>query len=118
MAAHRGRRGVRRTEGRPVASELGRDLLVAYEVDESSGGLVVNILGVFHGGQDGRPRSAKTRAIRGRADDAFVRVKCVQESQRRPFAINGRQRVCAGQPHNAIDDREQPLSVPSFPWYY
>jgi toxin ParE1/3/4 len=26
--------------------------LVAYEVDESSGELVVNILGVFHGGQD------------------------------------------------------------------
>jgi toxin ParE1/3/4 len=26
--------------------------LVAYEVDESSGELVVNILGIFHGGQD------------------------------------------------------------------
>lgn len=26
--------------------------LVAYEVSESSGDLVVNILGVFHGGQD------------------------------------------------------------------
>ncbi len=26
--------------------------LVAYEVDESSGELVVNVLGVFHGGQD------------------------------------------------------------------
>ncbi len=26
--------------------------LVAYEVDESSGELVVNTLGVFHGGQD------------------------------------------------------------------
>jgi len=26
--------------------------LVAYEVDESSGELVINILGVFHGGQD------------------------------------------------------------------
>lgn len=26
--------------------------LIAYEVDESSGQLVVNILGVFHGGQD------------------------------------------------------------------
>lgn len=26
--------------------------LFAYEVDESSGELVVNILGVFHGGQD------------------------------------------------------------------
>lgn len=26
--------------------------LIAYEVDESSGELVVNLLGVFHGGQD------------------------------------------------------------------
>ena len=26
--------------------------LVAYEVDESSGELVANILGLFHGGQD------------------------------------------------------------------
>ncbi len=26
--------------------------LIAYEVDESSDELVVNILGVFHGGQD------------------------------------------------------------------
>jgi plasmid stabilization system protein ParE len=26
--------------------------LVAYEVDKSSGELVVNVLGVFHGGQD------------------------------------------------------------------
>lgn len=26
--------------------------LVAYEIDESSDGLVINILGVFHGGQD------------------------------------------------------------------
>lgn len=26
--------------------------VIAYEVDESSGELVVNVLGVFHGGQD------------------------------------------------------------------
>ena len=26
--------------------------LIAYEVDESSGELVVNVVGVFHGGQD------------------------------------------------------------------
>lgn len=26
--------------------------LVAYEVDESSGELVINVLGIFHGGQD------------------------------------------------------------------
>lgn len=29
-----------------------RRTLVAYEVDESSGEVVVNVLGVFHGGQD------------------------------------------------------------------
>jgi hypothetical protein len=41
-----------------------------------------------------------------------------QESQRRPSVINARQRVCAGQQHNAAnDDRQQPLSVPRFPWY-
>lgn len=26
--------------------------MVAYELDESSGEVVINILGVFHGGQD------------------------------------------------------------------
>jgi hypothetical protein len=41
-----------------------------------------------------------------------------QENRRRPFAINARQRVCAGQPHNANDGRQQPLSVPRFPYYY
>ncbi|MAS56819.1 MAG: plasmid stabilization protein [Pimelobacter sp.] len=29
-----------------------RRTLIAYEIDESSGALVVNVLGVFHGGQD------------------------------------------------------------------
>lgn len=33
-------------------STVKKRTLVAYEVDESSGELVVNILGVFHGGQD------------------------------------------------------------------
>ena len=33
-------------------STFKKKTLVAYEVDESSGDLVVNILGVFHGGQD------------------------------------------------------------------
>ena len=41
-----------------------------------------------------------------------------QESRRRPFAANVNKRVCAGQPHNANDDHQQPLSVPRFPWYY
>ena len=36
--------------------------LVAYEVDESSGELVVNILGIFHGGQD-------WEAVLGQAED-------------------------------------------------
>lgn len=29
-----------------------RRTLIAYQIDESSGDLVVNVLGVFHGGQD------------------------------------------------------------------
>jgi toxin ParE1/3/4 len=33
-------------------STFKKKTLVAYEVDDSSGELVVNILGVFHGGQD------------------------------------------------------------------
>lgn len=36
---------------------FGKRTLAAYEVDESSGEVVVNILGVFYGGQDwGRAR--------------------------------------------------------------
>ena len=41
-----------------------------------------------------------------------------QEDQRRPSVANARQRVCAGQTHNANDDQQQPLSVPGLPWYY
>lgn len=37
--------------GMPTSS-FKKKTLVAYEVDESSGELVVTILGVFHGGQD------------------------------------------------------------------
>ena len=49
----------------PLAGQAGDDVrpgmrtttfkkrtLIAYEVDESSGEVVVNVLGVFHGGQD------------------------------------------------------------------
>ena len=32
-------------------------MLIAFEVDESSDELVVNLLGVFYGGQDWEPRS-------------------------------------------------------------
>jgi plasmid stabilization system protein ParE len=53
-------------------STFKKTTLVAYEVDESSDELVVNILGVFHGGQDwkaarARPadREALVRQLRG-----------------------------------------------------
>lgn len=39
-----------------------------------------------------------------------------QQDRRPPSATNARQRVFAGQQHNANDDRRQPLSVPRFPW--
>jgi hypothetical protein len=45
-------------------------------------------------------------------------AKTWQESRQRPLATNAGQRVCAGQPHNANTDRQQPLSVPRFAWYY
>ena len=45
-------------------------------------------------------------------------AKTWQEDRRRPSATNAHQRVCAGQPHNAVNDQYQPLSVPRFPWYY
>ena len=41
-----------------------------------------------------------------------------QEDRWRPFTANARQHVWAGQPHNAVNDHQQPLSVPRFPWYY
>ena len=43
-------------------STLEKRTLVAYEVDESSGELVVNILGIFHRGQD-------WEAVLGEAED-------------------------------------------------
>ena len=41
-----------------------------------------------------------------------------QEDRRPPSATNARQRVFAGQPDNANDDYQRPLSVPPFPHYY
>ncbi len=41
-----------------------------------------------------------------------------QESRRSPSTTNAHNHVCAGQPHNANNDREQPPSVPHFPWHY
>lgn len=38
-----------------------------------------------------------------------------QEDRRRPVSANARYYVCAGQPHNANDDHQQPLTVPRFP---
>lgn len=48
------RAGLARDDIRPGmrTSTLKKKTLVAYGIDESSGELVVNILGVFHGGQD------------------------------------------------------------------
>lgn len=48
------RAGRARDDVRPGmrTTTLKQRTLMAYEVDESSGGLVVNVLGVFHGGQD------------------------------------------------------------------
>jgi toxin ParE1/3/4 len=54
-----------------------KETLVAYEVDESSGELVVNILGLFHGGRDWEAALGAARTIRRRANDPFVRGKCV-----------------------------------------
>lgn len=45
-------------------------------------------------------------------------AKTWQESRRSPSTINADNHVCAGQPHNAVNDQQQPLSVPRFPWYY
>jgi hypothetical protein len=45
-------------------------------------------------------------------------AKTWQESRRRPSATNHAKRVSTGQPHNASNDHQQPLSVPRFPWYY
>ena len=93
-----------------------RRTLIAYEIDESSGELVVNILGVFNGGP-GLGGRAQRRP--GRSGGELMTRSCVanawQEDQRRPSATNARQRVCAGQPHNANHDQQHPLSVPRFP---
>jgi hypothetical protein len=93
--------------------------LVAFEVEESPDKIVVNIRGVFRGrpGLAGRARRRPERSGGGPMTRRCV-ANAWQESQRRSSATNARQRVCAGQPHNANDDREQPLSVPRFPWYY
>jgi len=45
-------------------------------------------------------------------------AKTWQESRQSPSTTNSDNHVCAGQPHNANDDRQRPLSVPRFPWYY
>jgi hypothetical protein len=45
-------------------------------------------------------------------------AKTWQESHRSPSTTNVAKHVSAGQPCNANDDRQQPLSVPRFPWYY
>lgn len=45
-------------------------------------------------------------------------AKMWQDDQPGPTGANDRQRGVAGQPHNADDIQQRPLSVPRFPWYY
>ena len=45
-------------------------------------------------------------------------AKTWQENRQNPSNTNVDNYVCAGQPHNASNDHQQPLSVPRFPWYY
>jgi hypothetical protein len=41
-----------------------------------------------------------------------------QDDEPRPTLIHHNQRVLAGQPRNANNDHQHPLSLPRFPWYY
>ena len=45
-------------------------------------------------------------------------AKTWQGSRQGPSAANAHNHVSAGQPHSAVSDHQQPLSVPRFPWYY
>lgn len=74
------------------------------------------ILVVAHGRQrlEGRAQRVPSRSGGGLMTRSCV-ANAWQEDQRRPPPANGRQRIPAGQHHNANDDREQPLSVPCFP---
>lgn len=65
-------------------------------------------------GQEGLPLSRRRGALGAGPGVANV----WQDDQRHQSATNDHQRVCAGQDRSANDDRERPLSVPRFPWYY
>ncbi len=95
-----------------------KETLIAYEVDESFGEPVLNVLrrlprgpGLGGGGQR-TPR---------RSRDGLMTHSCVanvwQDDQPPPTMINSSQRFCAGQPHIATKDQRPPVSVPRFPWY-
>jgi hypothetical protein len=45
-------------------------------------------------------------------------AKTWQESRRSPSSTIAHNHVCAGQPHNAVNDQPHPLSVPRYLWYY
>lgn len=45
-------------------------------------------------------------------------AKTWQENRQSPSTNNADNHVSAGQPHNAVNHHQQPLSVPRFPWYY
>ncbi len=49
--------------------------LIAYGIDDASVEAVVDILGVFHGGQDWEAALGDAQATRRRADDTSVRGK-------------------------------------------
>lgn len=50
--------------------------------------------------------------------DGPVRGKNVEQDHLQPSATNAVSRVCAGQPSDAVNDRQYELSVPRFPWHY
>ena len=103
-------------QDRVPTSTFKKETLVAYEVDESSGELLVNILAVFHAGQDWEPLSASTRASQRRADDASVRGKCVAggpaatvRGQRPPTRLRGSAAQCRQWPTAAAERAALPL---------
>ena len=70
-----------------------------------------------------RPSPRDVRLVRSSAArnwncEQCVRGKNVAGESSAPDRDQRRQHVSPGQPHNANNDRQHPLSVPRFPWYY
>ena len=97
--------------------------LVAYEVDESSGELVVNVLGVFHGwpGLGGRAQRRPGRSGVGPmtrpcvANAWQMRGRRIDGDHSWPTLFNAFPQVRATMPTTG---HQRPLSAPRFPWYY